>query len=140
VTTEDDFQRALDAHPEDWQTRLVFADWLDERGDSRAAGVRAMVAIGRHAVPCQRPPDQKGNPGPIQFIFGKPQVDTGRFKNPYLLGIIPADWFVRLKGHLPRTVIYWKHYHTRREADDAAAHAFARLSAKRQAKLLKRPA
>ncbi len=30
MTTEDDFQTALDAAPDDWQTRLVFADWLDE--------------------------------------------------------------------------------------------------------------
>src|SRR4051812_5929885 len=42
MTTEDDFNRRLDAHPEDWQTRLVFADWLDERGDVRAEGYRVL--------------------------------------------------------------------------------------------------
>ena len=42
MTTEDDFQAALDANPNDWQTRLVFADWLDERGDVRASGYRAL--------------------------------------------------------------------------------------------------
>src|SRR5204863_136709 len=42
VTTEDDFQNALDADPADWQTRLVFADWLQERGDVRAEGYRAL--------------------------------------------------------------------------------------------------
>lgn len=41
MTTEDDFQAALDANPEDWQTRLVFADWLQERGDSRTACTRS---------------------------------------------------------------------------------------------------
>jgi uncharacterized protein (TIGR02996 family) len=45
VTTEDDFQAALDAHPKDWQTRLVFADWLDERGDPRAEGYRALGTL-----------------------------------------------------------------------------------------------
>ncbi len=44
MTTEDDFQAALDANPDDWQTRLVFADWLDERGDARAEGYRALGA------------------------------------------------------------------------------------------------
>ena len=42
MTTEDDFHRALDANPDDWQTRLVFADWLDDRGDPRAEGYRAL--------------------------------------------------------------------------------------------------
>jgi uncharacterized protein (TIGR02996 family) len=40
VTTEDDFQAALDANPGDHHTRLVFADWLEERGDERAEGYR----------------------------------------------------------------------------------------------------
>lgn len=42
MTTEDDFQRMLDENPGDHTTRLVFADWLDERGDPRAAGYRAL--------------------------------------------------------------------------------------------------
>src|SRR5262249_13386737 len=42
VTTEDDFQNALDAQPGDWQTRLVFADWLQDRSDPRAEGYRAL--------------------------------------------------------------------------------------------------
>jgi hypothetical protein len=29
MTTEEDFQRQLDLHPDDHQTRLVFADWLE---------------------------------------------------------------------------------------------------------------
>ena len=42
VTTGDDFQRRLDEHPDDFQTRPVFADWLEERGDPRAEGYRAL--------------------------------------------------------------------------------------------------
>lgn len=45
MTTEDDFQAALDADPGNWQTRLVFADWLQERGDERADGYRALGAL-----------------------------------------------------------------------------------------------
>lgn len=44
MTSEDDFQATLDANPEDWQTRLVFADWLQEQGDPRAEGYRALGA------------------------------------------------------------------------------------------------
>jgi uncharacterized protein (TIGR02996 family) len=45
MTTEDDFQRALDADTTDWQTRLVFADWLEEQGDPRADGYRALGVL-----------------------------------------------------------------------------------------------
>ncbi len=39
---EEGFQAALDANPADHVTRLVLADWLQERGDPRAAGYRAL--------------------------------------------------------------------------------------------------
>ena len=50
MTTEDDFQKRLDASPEDWQTRLVFADWLQDQGDPRAEGYRALGALRRVAL------------------------------------------------------------------------------------------
>lgn len=52
MTTEDDFQAVLDADPSDWQTRLVFADWLQEhaacflckgRGEHRTGYVKCDV-------------------------------------------------------------------------------------------------
>lgn len=42
MSDEEAFQAALDANPDDHVTRLVFADWLEERGDPRAEGYRAM--------------------------------------------------------------------------------------------------
>lgn len=42
MTTEEDFQLMLDANPEDWLTRIIFADWLQENGDRRAAGYREL--------------------------------------------------------------------------------------------------
>lgn len=45
MTTEDDFQNAIDASPDDWNARLVFADWLQEQGDPRAEGYRALGAL-----------------------------------------------------------------------------------------------
>ena len=45
MTTEDDFQRALDANTDDWQTQWVFADWLDEHADPRAEGYRVLGTL-----------------------------------------------------------------------------------------------
>lgn len=42
MTTEDAWQAALDANPYDHVCRLAFADWLEERGDPRAAGYREL--------------------------------------------------------------------------------------------------
>lgn len=44
MTTEDDFARKIDQNPEDWQTLLVFADWLDDNGDPRARAYRVIAA------------------------------------------------------------------------------------------------
>jgi uncharacterized protein (TIGR02996 family) len=43
MDTEDAFIQAVLASPEDEATRLVYADWLEERGDLRAAYLRAEV-------------------------------------------------------------------------------------------------
>ena len=42
VIDEDAFQTALDTNPADFAVRLIFADWLEDRGDWRAAGYRWM--------------------------------------------------------------------------------------------------
>lgn len=42
---EEAFHARLDEHPDDFGCRLVYADWLDDRGDPRAAGYRALAAI-----------------------------------------------------------------------------------------------
>ncbi len=45
MNDEQAFFGVMDAHPDDMTTRLVFADWLQERGeDERAAGYRALAA------------------------------------------------------------------------------------------------
>lgn len=38
---ETPFLEAIQANPNDVSCRLIFADWLEERGDARAAGIRA---------------------------------------------------------------------------------------------------
>jgi uncharacterized protein (TIGR02996 family) len=42
MVTEDAFQATLEEDPTNSGTRLVFADWLEEQGDARAAGYRWM--------------------------------------------------------------------------------------------------
>jgi uncharacterized protein (TIGR02996 family) len=130
VTTEDDFQRAIDARVDDWNTRLVFADWLDERADPRAEGYRAL--------------------GQLRLC---PFVDAGSFWWTTLevsccgrSGLrgngcsLPKDWFKLMKispsdenfkplGNPGKTG-------TRRYIEDAAAVAFGKLSAQRQTEIL----
>jgi uncharacterized protein (TIGR02996 family) len=43
MTTEVDWWALLDKNPLDHQTRAVFADWLQDRDDKRAEGLRWMA-------------------------------------------------------------------------------------------------
>lgn len=127
MTTEDDFQRQLDANPEDWQTRLVFADWLQERDDPRAEGYRALGFLRN------RPEENKKE---LFWVYSRagsgasilwPRCD------------LPEDWFELIyatKPELDPSRAWCGYVKTRREAEDAAALAFAKLSADRRAELL----
>jgi uncharacterized protein (TIGR02996 family) len=148
VTTEEDFQAALDADPNDWQTRLVFADWLQDRGDERAEGYRALGVLRR--VPTSKffqPRSRKrwylwystthgGNlernrHGPASAIIESMRVAA-----------LPTDWCETILALTPAEKRGnhrggWFGYGvTRREAEDAAALAFARLPPERRAELL----
>ena len=51
MTDEQAFLDLLVANPADRQTRLIYADWLEERGDPRAALLRLnMVGAGKCPV------------------------------------------------------------------------------------------
>lgn len=112
MTTEDDFQRALDANPEDWQTRLVFADWLQERDDPRAEGYRAM---GRNRL------------APMLYHYGKfwhwMETITGRSSG----ALLKSWWYSELA---------FTHAKLRRDLEDAAAFAFSRLPEARRREIL----
>src|ERR1700754_5023358 len=46
MTSDDEaFLRAISAAPDDDAPRLVYADWLDERGDTRAEFIRLQVRL-----------------------------------------------------------------------------------------------
>jgi uncharacterized protein (TIGR02996 family) len=131
VTSEDDFHRMLDEKPDDWQTRLIFADWLQDCGDPRAEGYRAIAAQRRH-------PLQGHNRNTPTWWWHCPppgSAPTATHNN------LPADWFARLPPG-PGTDLYWPSFNigngvkTRRECEDALALAFASLPAARRAELL----
>src|SRR5436190_2015217 len=47
MSTEDAFLDALLADPSDFETRLIFADWLEERGDPRGEFLRVQTELAR---------------------------------------------------------------------------------------------
>lgn len=68
MTTEAEFQAMLDANPSDGHTRMVFADWLQERDDPRAEGYRWMGMNG--VYPFQHPKDATLSSRSWQFLHG----------------------------------------------------------------------
>lgn len=108
--------RNPNAHPEDYQTRLVFADWLQERDDPRAEGYRALGKLERHPIHC--PPD--------------PTWYWTRSVHEMSTGALGYFWH----REICRLDVGATHHETRRVAEDAAALAFAKLPAARRAELL----
>jgi uncharacterized protein (TIGR02996 family) len=126
VTTEDDFQSALDKDPEDWQTRLVFADWLQEHNDLRAEGYRVLGEL-------RRVPDRSvfilGGAccfGFIRLTIGLASPIKARALNRFGL---PSTWWYAVEGAMYNSAAnpYWRWFRTRRQADDAAALAYLQL-------------
>lgn len=50
MTDEEAMQAAIDANPEEMTLKMVFADFLDEHNDPRAAGYRWMGQNGKRAI------------------------------------------------------------------------------------------
>lgn len=124
------FQDALDRNGQDHTTRLVFADWLQERGDERAAGYRALAVAA--AIP-----NNVLAGWPHWWSNGDPKIqewaaDFGPNK-------LPKDWYRLTAGDRMGSHGAHLDFPSRREAEDAAALAFARLPPERQAELLATP-
>jgi uncharacterized protein (TIGR02996 family) len=108
LATEADFRAALERDPEDHTTRLVFADWLEERDDPRAAWYRM---LGRRAL--------------------RPQGTIPQ--GLWWWRDLPDDWDAEVHPDSPGGPTMWTSV---RAAEDAAASAFARLPPERRAELL----
>lgn len=125
MTTEDDFQAMLDAHPDDHGTRAVFADWLQDRDDPRAEGYRALAMQERYPFGSKHGGSRWWHRGTT-------------YRNS-----LPLDWFACLpRLGEGREYVLWPHCEgqtadSRRDVEDAAALAFAQLPAARRAELLK---
>lgn len=131
MTTEGDFHAALDRRPSDFHCRLVFADLLQERGDPRAEGYRALGVL--RLRPVRDPVFDKGSQGQPEWRLYRD--DLGCIpKGP---DDMPADWFLLIDEKEASTK---SHAHlrwwSRRVAEDAAALAFAKLPPERRAELL----
>jgi uncharacterized protein (TIGR02996 family) len=134
VTTEDDFQRALDALPEDWQTRLVFADWLQEQGDPRAEGYRALGFLRLWPTFDAREPRWLYHNGTSEVMDSWPEY--ARTHN-----LLPRDWHeaVVSEERIGNWTIWCGYEPSRRKSEDKIALAFTRLPASRRAELLAGP-
>lgn len=123
------FQKLLDEHPDDHATRLVFADWLEEHGDKRAEGYRALARCGFVLSDRYSGPPIRYIPKQASRIFRDDRTGTGRDYT------FPHDWYAQLPGAKVEEggcVLF----ETRRAAEDAAALAFGTLSKARREELL----
>lgn len=132
MTTESDFQAALDADQTGYQTRLVFADFLQDRDDPRAEGYRALGVL-------RLSPWKEQNHRMRRFgLWSWSEAVTGKpfgcvlksFWYSAMLEVIGHDAEARRYGVRALAV-----FDTRRLAEDAAALGFAKLSANRRAAL-----
>ncbi len=121
MTTEDDFQAQLDTNPEDHYTRLVFADWLEERDDPRSEGYRVMGQF-------RLSPQYQGNKSIHNFgCWYWRDTETGRSYK----GHLRTCWYNAIVDHNKHKGFYIV-FDTRRKADDAAALAYSTLSPARK--------
>lgn len=140
MTTEDDFQNELDRRPTNYTLRTIFADWLDDHGDPRGPGYRALGVLKlrpsfRPALPYDAAyddmpslwtPDKHGS---FEWWIGRIASET---TNRRFYPILP--WFGLLSGvsggyvYANEGEVRSRDYWTRREAEDAAATAFTLLA------------
>jgi uncharacterized protein (TIGR02996 family) len=155
MTTEDEFQALLDTNPHDHHTRLVFADWLQERGDTRAEGYRALGALRRVPTWAFNQPSTKEpwylwvSGASIDWLVGDEGVGGSFRKMAKAMrgATLPADWCRWIYLNAPEEVRnkwnfksgWFGYATTRRAVEDAAALAFIKLSLKRRTVLLAAP-
>lgn len=128
------FRAAIEADPADFTTRLVYADWLQDRDDPRADGWRATAACGL-----------------VPYHFESLR-DWGMFKQGDRnssgappRNLVPADWFDAVDDGWGIEKVGPAFLHSARGSQVFGGHtilaalvaAFGRLPAGRQAELLR---
>ncbi len=140
MTTEEDFQAMLDANPHDHVTRAVFADWLEERGDERAAGYRALAQFRR--FPAYSNHAGNGSSLPFDWFEGWSFYGGGcEWYKRTTPNELPDSWRWKLpcnsrKATGDQGMIGGSWQRTRREAEDAAALAWLELTDAERADVL----
>lgn len=129
--TEKEFQDHLDAHPDDYFSKGVFADWLEEQGDERAGGYRAMMACGLHGSNGLDADDYENHDASLPTCWFSELSEL-----PKQFKMVPQDWFVLLDNPSTNSKNYTNDYSNRREAEDALARAFVKLPEDRRRELL----
>ena len=138
MNEEDIFQKTLDADPDDFFTRGVFAEWLSDRDDPRAEGYMALSS-------CRRVPSLRGAQASSYWAWVKKSNCWGHEgpfgEGPMKAFALPDDWIALTAtspelGHT-NSIRGWRSWPTRRECENAAAVAFAELPTERQAQLLR---
>lgn len=133
-TTEEQFQQMLDANPDDHQTRGVLADFLEDKGDPRAAGYRAMHRL--QVRPYRT--IHRNDAGAPWLIGSDKNPDLEHNHLPYPNVGFPHDWLQLVNNTHPiygqhrYPEVYWSYHKNRREAENEAALAFSKLPPERQ--------
>lgn len=129
-------QAALDESPWSATLRKVLADHLEDVGDERFAGYRALGALGLSPYLGDNHVPASESFAPEVFATGYAGDDGERFP-PSPHGRLSDVWLNAMPRN-PKQIQgrRWRTFPTRREADDAAALAFARLPADVQAVIL----
>jgi uncharacterized protein (TIGR02996 family) len=109
MTDEAAFHAALDAEPGNSSLRLVFADWLEERGDWRAAGYRWM---GEHL---KWPYDWKKS-----SIIKAYETHDWYIENSAATWVVPSHCILPSDfGPWFPSPVNWPSHETRRDAEEA---------------------
>lgn len=112
MNDENAFQAALDAHPDDHTTRLVFADWLEEHDDPRAEPYRILGKFQRFPARSQATKDTVVTWS--WYLFDPDWRDSHVYSNG-----LPPTWSRAIGNQHVKS--------TRLEADEEAVRAFLTL-------------
>lgn len=126
------FFAAINENPGDSTTRLVFADWLDDRGDPRGAGFRAIVRLG--IVPVKSVSKDRSD-GYVWYVWNVAKYTSYKWRKPlpgnsYSCAMLPKRWFLLLEGFTESDDSsneggsWWRAWDSLAEAQSAIAKAY----------------
>jgi uncharacterized protein (TIGR02996 family) len=120
MDTAEDFEAQLDANDRDWELRMVYADWLEERGDQELARAqRWMVKHGCYPY------------GDMQIKcwanFSIGPGDRSKLPNHVWEAVRQQGGHVEREGVVDSIEGSYRYYGTRRQCERVLANALATL-------------